>query len=447
MRLRLALPTLALLLLAAPLARAQEAAGDSTPAVLPADHPLRPQAPPRTDLSAADKLLHGVGWVIRRPFEFLGSGTEGTAVWYEDESGGFAAGLSATAGGPREPSYVSFSGGSIGTRSGFVGLGIHLHDAYPGDPGLHYGATASATNRAYTEFTAYTGWNDPAKHPYVLVTGFYDVDTMDEFFGLGPDAVDDDESSFSWERFGARARVGLPERKTGLRANVHAGWEKSYVFEGDASDEPDAVEVFPSIRLPQHEIGSAGAALGLDLRDSPGHPTRGVFVMGAADVYRSTDDFDFDWLHWMGEAQLHVPLGSDWHVLSFRAVAEEADPKDEDGIIPFEYLPTLGGSETLRGFDSWRWRDRAALSGTFEFRYRIWQEHARNSPTPSVIETALFYDSGTVGPSLDDLDLDHMETSYGMVIRMYLLDQPVFTAGFGLGGDAPRLVFSTSGLW
>lgn len=427
-------------------AAAQEAEADTVPEVLPDDHPLRPQPPPRPDVSAAEQLLHGVGWVIRRPFEFLGTGTEGTAIWYEDRSGGFAQGLSSVAGGPKEPSYVSFMGGSIGTRSGYVGGGIHVHDPFPDARGLHYGATAAATNRAYQEYTTYVGWNSPARHPYVLLTGFYDLDTMDEFFGFGPDAVEDDESSFSWERWGARAIAGLPERKSGLRANVHAGWERSSVFRGDALDQPDAVELFPDIRLPAHEIGSAGAAVGFDLRDSPGHPTRGVFLMGAADAYRSTDDFDFEWLHWKAEAQAHLPLGSEWHILSLRATAEEADPSEEDGVIPFEYLPTLGGSSSLRSFDSWRWRDRAAISGTAEFRYRIWEEHSPD-PSPAVIETALFYDVGKVGPSLDDIETGDLESSYGMVLRMYILDRPLLSAGFGLGGDAPRFVFSTSGLW
>ncbi len=416
------------------------------PEVLPDDHPQRPQPPPRPDVSAAEKLLHGIGWVIRRPFGFLGTGTEGTAIWYEDRAGGFAQGLSSVAAGPKEPSYFSFMGGSIGTRSGFVGGGIHVHDPFPDARGLHYGATASATNRAYQEYTTYVGLNSPARHPYVLLTGFYDIDTMDEFFGFGPDAVEENESAFSWERWGTRVMAGLPERKTGLRANVHAAWERSLVFRGDAIDEPDAVDLFPEIRLPSHEIGSAGAAVGLDLRDSPGHPTRGVFLMGAADAYRSTDDFDFEWLHWKAEAQAHLPLGSEWHILSLRATAEEADPSEEDGVIPFEYLPTLGGSSSLRGFDSWRWRDRAAISGTAEFRYRIWEEHSLN-PSRAVIETALFYDVGKVGPSLDDIETGDLESTYGMVLRMYILDQPLLSAGFGLGGDAPRFVFSTSGLW
>lgn len=447
LRILVGLPLLALTLGLAVPATAQEADGDSVPVVLPDDHPLRPQSPPRPDLSATQRILSGVGWLVRRPFEFLGTGTEGTAVWYENRTGGFAQGLTAVAGGPREPSYLSFSGGSIGTRSGYVGGGIHVHDPFPDARGLHYGATAAATNRAYMEYTAYAGWNAPAEHPYVLVTGFYDVDTMDEFFGFGPDTPEEDESSFSWERWGGRVMAGLPERKTGLRANVRAGWEKSFVYQGDSSEEPDAVELFPEIALPQHAIGSAGAAVGLDLRDSPGHPTSGVFVMGGADFYRSTDDFDFEWLHWRAEAQAHLPLGSEWHVLSLRATAEEADPSEENGAIPFEYLPTIGGSKSLRGHSSWRFRDRAAASGTAEFRYRIWQEHTPDASTAGVIETALFYDVGTVGESIDDLDTGDLEKNYGMVFRMYLLDQPIFSAGFGLGGDAPRFVFSTSGLW
>lgn len=431
------------LLAAAPLA-AQEEEADVP--VLPDDHPLRPQEPPRTDTSGFEKMTAAIGWLVRRPFEFLGTGAEGTAIWYEQKVGGLAAGLGGAEGAPREPSYVSPMVGSLGTRSGVVGLGVHVHSNSLDETGPQVGITAAATNRSYQEYTAYAGFNTPAEHPYFLVTGFYDVDAMDEFFGFGPDADEDDESSFSWERWGATAIAGLPERSGWLRANVHGGWEKSFVWEGDASDQPDAIVLFPEIDLPQIEIGSAGGALGLDFRDAPGHPTRGFATSGFATWYQSTDDFDFEWIHYGGEAQVHLPLGSEWHIISLGARAEEVDPQNDEGV-PFVYLPALGGSETLRGYSSWRWRDMAAVTGTAEFRWKIWLEHTPDPDTAGTVEATLFYDVGQVGPSLDDIEFDDLKNSYGITVGMYLFENHLVTTGLGFSEEGPRFLFSTRGPW
>ena len=425
---------------------AQETPAD-TALVLPDDDPLRPQPPPRTDLTPMERLFRTLGWIGTRPFEFLGTGAEGTAIWYEDRVGGFAEGLSGSAMvPPEEPGMVSITGGSLGTRSGFVGGGVHVHTR-SGPTGARAGVTAAFTNRLYQEYTAYVGLNDPSERPYAIVTGFYDMDTMDRFWGLGPLSDEELQSSFSWERRGARAMAGLPEEKRGLRANLHGGWEESIVFEGDALDEPDMVDVFPEFALPTIQLASAGAGLGYDLRDAAGHPTSGVFASGAATWWTSTDDNEFEWLHWSAQAQAHIPLGSAWHILSLKASAEEADPTGDLDEIPFFYLPTLGGSGTLRGFDSWRFRDRATAHATAAFRWRIWLEHTQNPDKGGVLEAALFYDTGTVGSAIDEISRDEIKHSYGLTISAYLLDSHLMTFGAGYSEEAIRLIFSTRDVW
>lgn len=436
---------LATLLLAGP-GLAQDAPADSA-LVLPDDHPLRPQPPPRTDVSPVERLFGAIGWLGTRPFEFLGTGAQGTAIWYEEEVGGFAQGLSGSADAPPdEPGRVSVIAGPIGTRSGIVGAGVHVHTA-SGPAGPRAGVTTAFTHRLYQEHTAYVGYNDPARRPYALVTGFYDVDTMDEFFGYGPDSDVEDESSFSWERLGVRAIAGLPERKRGLRANIHGGWESSKVFAGDAADAPDAVDLFPEVDLPRVELASAGGALGYDLRDSPGHPTSGVFASGAATWWTATDDSDYEWLHWRGQAQGHLPLGSRWHILSVKGTVEEADPRGDAMAIPFPYQPTLGGSGTLRGYNSWRFRDNAAAHVTAALRWRIWLEHTPDPDGGGMMEAAIFYDTGTVGPSIDELETGDLANSYGLTISMYLLDSHLMTFGIGRSEESTRLVFSTKDVW
>ncbi|MDX1623546.1 MAG: BamA/TamA family outer membrane protein [Gemmatimonadota bacterium] len=425
------------------LAQQEAVEPDSVPEVLPDDHPLRPQLPPRTDRSAFEKVMGAIGWLGTRPFEFAGTAMEGTFIHIERETQ-LSAGLTETLGGPKEPSYVSPIFGSIGTRSGAIGGGIHLHNDIRRTRGPQFGITAAASNRSYQLYTAYVGWNNPMHHPHVRLTAFFDLDAMDQFWGLGPNSDEDDESSFSWERWGVEAIAGMPvvgQAARGLRANVHGGWERSVVWEGDDSDQPDAVALFPQIRQDQVEIGSAGAALGYDLRNKPGFPTSGLFAVGSATWYTGLDDGDLEWLRWTAELQGHVPLGSDWHVISLRATAAEVDPRGEDRV-PFVYLPELGGTDILRGFDSWRWRDRATVAGSAELRWRIWQEHTPDPENAGAAEAILFYDAGDLDRSMDEIDFEDLKTSWGIGLRLYFLNRPVGNTGVGFGDEGPRFYFS-----
>lgn len=433
------------LVAAAPL-QAQEGARPDTVLVPPDDDPRRPQEPPRPDRGAGERVLGFLGRTFKLPFEMAGTALEGTLVPIEEERGGFAAGLSAAAVPTEEKGGLGFTGGSLGTRSGFLGGGIR-YDVFGRDRGPQLGITAAATNRGYQEYTAFAGWNDPADHPYVRATGFYDVDAMDQYWGIGPATVDEDEAGFSWEKYGGIATVGIPERR-GIWGQVYVSWERNSVFDSYQIDQPDIEELFPDDVFPEHEAWGPGATVALDLRDSQGYPKSGILLKGTGEMWRSVGDAEGnDWIRYGGEASGHLPLGSDWHILSAKAGFDVVEPDDDEDEIPFVYLPTLGGSRILRGFSSWRWRDRAAAYATAEFRWRIWLEHAREEDKAGALETALFYDIGQVAPELGDIEFKDREDSYGLVLRFYVAGGHLMTIGAGRSDEAVRFVFTTNNSW
>lgn len=434
---------LALMTAAPALAQQTPAQGD-TLEVLPPDHPLRPQPPP----GVGPGPLAFLGRILFAPFRMADEALKGTTVVIEEEAGGFSAGLSDRPEVPGEASHLSITAGSIGTRSGFVGGGV-AYDLFPEDRGPTMGVSAAVTNRLYQEYTAWAGWNDPDVAPWLRVTGYYDVDHMNEFWGFGPDADEDDESGFSWERWGGVAAVGIPRGRI-ISGEVHAAYERSFFYETYDDSALNTIEEFfqlPGVDLPQQELWSPGATVRLDLRNSAGHPTRGFMIEGSGAIWRSVDDeLPFDWTEYGGEVQAHLPLGSDWHILSLGAGMEAVEPDDEDSVIPFGYLPTLGGSTRLRGYPSWRWRDQAVGWARAEYRYRLWEEHTWQA-TPGVLEAAIFADAGDLAFKVEDLDTEDLKTSYGLEIRMFLKDAALFRLGIGYSEEGTRVNLSTGGLW
>jgi hypothetical protein len=423
---------------------AQDPAPRDTVQVPPDDDPRRPQPPPRPDMSAAEHVLSGLGRLLRKPFEMVGTALEGTLIPIEEERGGFAAGLSAAT-PQRERSHLSYSGGSIGTRSGFLGGGVK-YDAIPEEEGPQLGFTGAVTNRGYQEYTVFAGWNDPRERPYARVTGYYDIDTMNEYWGIGPDSDKDREATWSWEKYGGVAAVGLPQRR-GIWGSAWVTYERTSVFDGYVVGEPDLDDLFPDDVFPELELWGPGANVAIDLRDSRGYPKSGILLTGNAELWRSLGDEEADWFRYGAELSGHLPLGSHWHILSAKAGVDVAEPEEAGGSIPFPYLPALGGSQSLRGFSSWRFRDRAAMYGTAELRWRIWLEHAQDPEKAGAIEAALFYDVGQVGPKLEDLDFADREETYGVLARFYVAGGHLMTAGVGFSDEATKFVFTTNNSW
>ena len=85
------------------------------------------------------------------------------------------------------------------------------------------------------------------------------------------------------------------------------------------------------------------------------------------------------------EAIQHIPLLRDTWVLSLHGRVETTYT-DDDEQIPFFMLPALGGGSSLRGFSSWRFRDRNSLLLQAEWRVMA----------NRFLDMALFYDAGKV---------------------------------------------------
>jgi AAA family ATP:ADP antiporter len=112
------------------------------------------------------------------------------------------------------------------------------------------------------------------------------------------------------------------------------------------------------------------------------------------------------------EADQFVPILRENWVIAMRAAASTTQTTGGNEV-PYYLLPDLGGSHTLRGYPTWRFRDRNRLALTGEFRWTA----------GPFVDMALFADAGKVAPRLEDLDLHDLKHSYGIGMTIHTFDR------------------------
>ncbi len=193
-----------------------------------------------------------------------------------------------------------------------------------------------------------------------------------------------------------------------LRAGVEASqWEQT---PGSGSvpsvDEVYSPEALPGLGRTIAYAHSHGM-LGIDTRQAPGYARRGAFYGVTFHDFTDLDgQYGFKQVDY--EALQHVPLLRDTWVLSFRGAASITGTKSGQQI-PFFMLPSVGGGSSLRGYGSWRFRDRNSLLLQAEWRIVV----------NRFLDTAVFYDTGKVTAHTRDLNLQDLQDDYGFGFRLH----------------------------
>ena len=96
---------------------------------------------------------------------------------------------------------------------------------------------------------------------------------------------------------------------------------------------------------------------------------------------------------------------------------------------PFFLLPTVGGSDTLRGFQQYRFRDNNILLSSVEYRHEILP----------VMDLVAFGDAGKVFPEAGQLALSQLEGSAGLGGRFKLRGRMFMGLDVGWSREGVRL--------
>ena len=172
---------------------------------------------------------------------------------------------------------------------------------------------------------------------------------------------------------------------------------------------------------------------GIDSRRGPGYSRSGTLLQATLHDYNQRNDGPYSFRRLDAVARQIIPiLHGNWVLdLSVRTSTTTTEDGDE---VPFFLMPDLGGGGDLRGYSSYRFRDRNSIIFTGEYRWYV-QEY---------VDMAIFYDAGKVTPRRGDLDFDHLKSDVGLGIRFHGPQTTVlrFEAAKGNEGLRIHLTFS-----
>lgn len=312
-----------------------------------------------------------------------------------------------------------------------LGAGYRHHVSSYNSVDVRGSITFSGYKRAEVEFLAPRALD---RRGVVSVLGGWREATEVGFYGFGTEGTSlDDRVNYSFEQpyLSASLRI-FPVREWVVLAG---GVEVSQWKQGSGSGTAASVEeIYSPEQLPG--LGSSPVYLrtfgtvGVDWRPAADYARRGGYYGATFQDFADQDNaFGFSQIEYT--AIQHIPILRDAWVVSLRGDVTTTQLKNAQQI-PFYMLPALGGGSSLRGYSSWRFRDRHSLLLSAD-----WRVLANN-----FLDLALFYDAGKVVASTSGLDLDGLKSDYGIGLRLHGPISTPLRIDFARSTEGLALVFS-----
>jgi outer membrane protein assembly factor BamA len=254
---------------------------------------------------------------------------------------------------------------------------------------------------------------------------------QETYFGRGNNTRSEDEAVYGLEDRSVNGLVGIRLRKN-VKAGGQLGWVDTTISKGTTSLHPSVVETFNPTTLTAFDNSPAylraGAFLDVDYRDEPGNPRAGGRYVARLSSFQDQAMGVYDFTQFDIEAQHYIPFFNQRRVIALRA--KTTLTRTSDGReIPFYMLPTLGGSEDVRGFEDYRFRDRNMVAFNAEYRWEAF----------SGMDVALFADAGKVAPSVSDLGFRNMKTAAGIGFRFNTSKKVFYRVDVGFSREGARI--------
>lgn len=193
------------------------------------------------------------------------------------------------------------------------------------------------------------------------------------------------------------------------------GYEKYRVGNGrlDLEEDEHLTEIPPLPGLGARpaflHVFAAGA---IDARPSGDVSRRGWRLDAAAHRFSDREQGTYSFSQFIGEAEQLVPVAQERGALGLVGTiwALTGD------TVPFFLMPTLGGGDYLRGYRTYRFRDRDAVVVTAQFQWRLHEW----------VDGVAFVDVGRVAPRLSALRLGASRPTEGVGVRVRTPKKTIF---------------------
>lgn len=318
------------------------------------------------------------------------------------------------------------------------GSGFSLGPGYRSrlfDDRIFVDLSAGVSIKGYQVAEADVRWFQAYDERVELWSNFrYEHFPQEDFYGMGLGAPLATETSYDFDSTDFVVR-GLIKPSRWLRFGTSFGYLRPEIGPGKDSRVPSIEALFTDAEAP----GLVGDTSYLhttlfaeiDQRDNRGNPTSGGFYRTSFGLWNDYTVNAFDHKRFDAVAVHHVPIApSRNHVLTGRIGTSYVN--NETGHrVPFYFLAYVGGVDTIRSFNEFRFKDENALWMTAEYRWRF-HKYA------SVVT---FVDAGKVAGDWQDLNFTGLKKGYGFGLRAHTRTQTLARIDFGTGGGEGWAVF------
>jgi hypothetical protein len=332
--------------------------------------------------------------------------------------------------------YPAF--GSVYPGGGLT-LGVGYRQFYARKAVFDITGLYSIKNYKQIEVSTRSPWNFEGPVFVALRGGWLDAPQIG-YFGLGMDSSSDDRANFrlsqgyggvtvsfrpgGWTRF--EADVAYEDVKTDSGTGRAPSIETRY----DSITAPGLFTAPGEFSNPKF-VHSQGT-VAIDWRTSPGYSRKGGYYGVTFVDYKDVDDV-FSFQRVDGELIQHIPILRENWVISLRGRVQST--VDNDDLVPYYLLPYLGSGRTLRAYSTGRFRDKHSILTSAELRW---------IPSRLALDMALFYDAGKVTARREDLDLNGLESDWGIGARFHGPTTTVLRIEAAKGKEGWHLVFTTN---
>jgi surface antigen Omp85-like protein len=259
----------------------------------------------------------------------------------------------------------------------------------------------------------------------VGVEGVYRYQPQDDFYGLGPDSLEEMRVNYLAEgpEFQGRAIV---KPRSWLQVGTRVGVLNPSLDSGKDDRFPSIEANFddsmaPGLLVqPDYRYGEGFAEV--DYRDEPGNARSGGYYVLSWRAYNDSSLDRYSFWQFDVHARQFFPIFDKKRVFALQTELISTTPSSGHEV-PFFMQPTLGGSRTLRGLKDYRFRDRSVFYLNAEYRWEAF----------SALDMALFTDFGTVAPRVSDLDFGALKRSYGIGLRFNTASNVFFRVDIATG--------------